>query len=104
MKQFLCADHLQARKLSSAASAANATVDHMRDWLLGTPAGEWVSMGVVSDGSYNTPKGVVYSFPVSCKNGKWTIVQGLKIDEFSRKKMDVTAAELLDEKKAALAK
>jgi malate dehydrogenase len=95
---------IAARKLSSAASAANATVDHMRDWLLGTPSGEFVSMGVVSDGSYGTPKGVVYSFPVTCSNGQWKIVQGLKIDEFSRKKMDATAAELLEEKAAALAK
>jgi len=93
---------IAARKLSSAASAANATVDHMHDWLLGTPQGEVVSMAVCSDGSYGVPKGLIYSYPVTCKAGKWTIVQGLKIDAFSQKKMDITTAELVEEKKSAL--
>lgn len=92
---------ISAREKSSAASAARAAVEHMRDWHLGTPAGEYVSMGVVSDGSYSTPKGVIFSFPCVCKNGQWTIVQGLKIDEASRKRLTVTAEELLAEKKEA---
>ena len=94
---------IAARKLSSAASAANAVVDHMYSWLVGTPTGEFVSMGVVSDGSYDQPKGIIYSFPVTCKNGKWTIVQGLSIDKFSKDKLKLTADELLDEQKTALA-
>ena len=93
---------IAARKLSSAASAANAVVDHMYSWLVGTAPGEFVSMGVYSDGSYGAPKGVIYSFPVTCKNGKWTIVQGLKIDDFSKKLMKITGDELVDEQKAAL--
>jgi len=89
---------IKARKLSSAASAAKAIIDHMRDWIFGTAEGEIVSMGVASDGSYEVPKDLIYSFPVTCKDGKYTIVQGLSVDEFSRKKMDLTAAELTDEK------
>eukprot|EP00455_Lapot_gusevi_P028625 TRINITY_DN305_c0_g1_i7.p2 TRINITY_DN305_c0_g1~~TRINITY_DN305_c0_g1_i7.p2 ORF type:complete len:382 (+),score=179.51 TRINITY_DN305_c0_g1_i7:60-1148(+) len=94
---------IAARKLSSAASAANATVDHMRDWIMGTPKGQFVSMAVPSDGSYGVPKGIVYSFPVVCQNGKYKIVQGLKIDDFSKQKMKLTADELVDERKMALA-
>ncbi|KAE8734972.1 malate dehydrogenase [Hibiscus syriacus] len=92
---------IKARKFSSALSAASAACDHIRDWVLGTPEGTWVSMGVYSDGSYNVPAGVIYSFPVTCKNGEWTIVQGLAIDEFSRKKLDLTGVELTEEKELA---
>ena len=91
---------IQARGLSSAASAANATVEHMRDWMLGTPEGDWVSMAVPSDGSYGVPEGVVSSFPCTVKDGKYSIVQGLEIDPFSQAKIDVTVAELLDERNA----
>jgi malate dehydrogenase len=92
---------IKARKLSSAASAANAIVGHMRDWVLGTSGDEFVSMAVPSDGSYGVPEGIIYSFPVTCSGGKWKIVKDLPVSEFSRKKMDETAAELLDEKKQA---
>ncbi|KAG6574915.1 malate dehydrogenase [Cucurbita pepo subsp. pepo] len=92
---------IKARKLSSALSAASAACDHIRDWVLGTPEGTWVSMGVYSDGSYNVPAGLMYSFPVTCRNGEWSIVQGLSIDEFSRKKLDLTAEELTEEKALA---
>ena len=93
---------IAARKFSSALSAASSVCDHVRDWLLGTAPGEWVSMGVISDGSYGTPKGLCYSFPVTCKGGEWAIVQGLPIDAFSRAKLDATAAELAEEKAMAL--
>ncbi|GAV61658.1 Ldh_1_N domain-containing protein/Ldh_1_C domain-containing protein [Cephalotus follicularis] len=92
---------INARKQSSALSAASAACDHMRDWVLGTPKGTWVSMGVYSDGSYGIQPGLIYSFPVTCANGKWSIVQGLKIDKFSRVKMDATATELVEEKSLA---
>ncbi|KZV43577.1 malate dehydrogenase [Dorcoceras hygrometricum] len=92
---------IKARKFSSALSAASSACDHIRDWVLGTPEGTWVSMGVYSDGSYNVPAGLIYSFPVTCKNGEWSIVQGLSIDEFSRKKLDLTAQELSEEKALA---
>ncbi|KAI8566439.1 hypothetical protein RHMOL_Rhmol02G0040500 [Rhododendron molle] len=92
---------IKARKLSSALSAASSACDHIRDWVLGTPEGTWVSMGVYSDGSYNVPAGLIYSFPVTCRNGEWTIVQGLPIDELSRKKLDLTAEELTEEKELA---
>ncbi|CAL5395223.1 unnamed protein product [Camellia sinensis] len=92
---------IKARKLSSALSAASSACDHIRDWVLGTPEGTWVSMGVYSDGSYNVPTGLIYSFPVTCRNGEWTIVQGLPIDELSRKKLDLTAEELSEEKALA---
>ncbi|CAL5331362.1 unnamed protein product [Camellia sinensis] len=92
---------IQARKLSSALSAASSACDHIRDWVLGTPKGTWVSMGVYSDGSYGIQPGLIYSFPVTCENGDWSIVQGLKIDEFSRGKMDATAKELMEEKSLA---
>lgn len=88
---------IEARGLSSAASAANAAIDHVRDWHLGTPKGEWASMAVPSDGSYDIPEGLMYGFPCTCSDGKWSIVQGLEIDAFSRAKMDVTAAELKEE-------
>ncbi|XP_022964480.1 malate dehydrogenase, cytoplasmic-like [Cucurbita moschata] len=92
---------IKARKFSSALSAASAACDHIRDWVLGTPEGTWVSMGVYSDGSYNVPAGLIYSFPVTCQNGEWSIVQGLSLDEFSRKKLDLTAEELTEEKALA---
>ncbi|KAH6768119.1 Lactate/malate dehydrogenase family protein [Perilla frutescens var. frutescens] len=92
---------IKARKLSSALSAASSACDHIRDWVLGTPEGSWVSMGVYSDGSYNVPTGLIYSFPITCKNGEWSIVKGLFIDDFSRKKLDLTAQELSEEKSLA---
>lgn len=91
---------IDARGASSAASAASATCDAARDWLHGTPEGDWVSMAVVSDGSYGVPEGLVSSFPVTTKDGSWEIVQGLEIDEFSRGKIDASVAELSDEKNA----
>lgn len=95
---------ISARKMSSAMSAANAASDHVRDWWLGTKAGEFVSMGVMSDGSYGIPKGLIYSFPVTIdKEGKWSIVQGLAVDDFAREKMNFTANELQEEKTEALA-
>eukprot|EP01113_Clastostelium_recurvatum_P011603 TRINITY_DN1592_c0_g1_i3.p1 TRINITY_DN1592_c0_g1~~TRINITY_DN1592_c0_g1_i3.p1 ORF type:complete len:344 (+),score=141.33 TRINITY_DN1592_c0_g1_i3:51-1034(+) len=93
---------IKARKLSSAASAAKAIVDHMRDWVSGTPEGEYVSMAVWSDGSYGVQAGLVYSFPVTCKGGKYTIVQGLEVSDFSRKKLKETEDELEQEKTTAL--
>ena len=89
---------IEARGSSSAASAANAAVEHIHDWVLGTAAGDWTTMGVPSDGSYGIPEGVVYGFPVTCKDGKWSIVQGLEISDFSRSKMDATYEELLGER------
>ncbi|XP_030492719.2 malate dehydrogenase, cytoplasmic [Cannabis sativa] len=92
---------IKARKQSSALSAASSACDHIRDWVLGTPKGTWVSMGVYSDGSYGVQPGLIYSFPVTCHKGEWSIAQGLKIDEFSREKMDETAKELVEEKSLA---
>ncbi|CAM6026814.1 unnamed protein product [Sphagnum balticum] len=92
---------IKARKLSSALSAASSACDHIRDWVLGTPEGTFVSMGVYSDGSYHTPPGIIFSFPVTCKNGNWNVVQGLSIDQFSREKLDATGAELVEEKEVA---
>jgi malate dehydrogenase len=89
---------IKARGSSSAASAASAAIDHMRDWALGTPEGDWVSMAVPSDGSYGIPEGVIYSYPVTCKDGMYAVVQGLAIDEFSRERMDATHKELLEER------
>jgi len=89
---------IKARGASSAASAASAAIDHMRDWSLGTPASDWVSMAIPADGSYGIPEGVMYSYPVSCKGGRYEIVQGLAIDEFSRGRMDATHKELLEER------
>ena len=89
---------IEARGLSSAASAANAAIDHMRTWALGTADGDWTSMAIPSDGSYGVAEGLIYSFPVTCKNGVYTIVQGLEIDEFSRGKMKFTENELEEER------
>ncbi|MBK6596930.1 MAG: malate dehydrogenase [Proteobacteria bacterium] len=89
---------IKARGASSAASAASAAIDHIRDWVRGTPAGDIVSMAVPSDGSYGIREGVIYSYPVVCKNGDYQIVQGLSIDEFSRQRMDASLAELLEER------
>ena len=91
---------IDARGASSAASAASATIDAARDWLQGSPAGDWVSMAVVSDGSYDVPEGLISSFPVTTKDGDWTIVDGLEIDDFSRGRIDKSTAELADERKA----
>ena len=85
---------IAARGRSSAASAANATLDHVRDWLLGTPGGEWTSMAVVSDGSYGVPVGLVSSFPVRCHSGEWEIVQGLPLNAFARSRVNVSVDEL----------
>lgn len=94
---------IQARKLSSAASAANAVCDHMHDWWYGTKEGEAVSMGVISNGNpYGIKEGINYSFPVTIKNGQWKIVEGYKVCDFSREKMQKTEKELLDERKMAL--
>jgi NAD-dependent malate dehydrogenase len=92
---------MNARGASSAVSAANAIVDHLRDWIFGTAENEYVSMAVLSDGSYEIPEGVIYSFPVRCKDGKYEIVKGLSVDEFSRKKMTDTYNELKEEKDVA---
>jgi len=91
---------IAARGSSSAASAANATVEHMHDWVLGTPEGDWVSMSVPSDGSYGVPEGLISSFPCVVKNGTYEIVQGLELNEFSRAKIDASVAELVDERDA----
>jgi malate dehydrogenase len=89
---------IKARGASSAASAASSAIDHVRDWVKGTPADDWVSMGIPSDGSYGISEGVVYSFPVRCSGGKYEIVQGLDVDDFSRARMDATDAELREER------
>jgi malate dehydrogenase len=89
---------IKARGTSSAASAAAAALDHVHDWMLGTAPGNWVSMGVPSDGSYGIPEGVIYSYPVTCNNGDYGIVQGLEINDFSRDKMQATHRELLEER------
>ena len=89
---------IEARGASSAASAANAAVDHMRDWMLGTPPGDWVSMAVPSDGSYGVPDGLISSFPVTCADGSYEIVDGLGIDDFSRARIDASVAELAAER------
>jgi malate dehydrogenase len=90
---------IEARGLSSAASAANAAIDHMRDWVLGSN-GRWVTMGIASDGSYNIPQDVIYGMPCATANGKYEVIKGLDIDEFSRSKMDNTLKELLEERDA----
>ena len=89
---------IKARGASSAASAGSAAIDHIRDWFRGSANGDWVSMGIPSDGSYGIPEGVIYSYPVVCRNGQYEIVQGLAIDEFSRVRMDATHKELLEER------
>ncbi len=91
---------INARGASSAASAANAAIAHMRSWALGTAEGDWVSMGVYSDGSYGIAEGLIYSFPCVCKDGDWEIVQGLEINDFSRAKMTATETELAEERDA----
>ncbi len=91
---------IEARGLSSAASAANAALDHMRTWALGTDDGDWVSMAVPSDGSYGVPEGLISSFPVTCSGGEYTVVQGLDIDDFSRSRIDASVAELGEERDA----
>ena len=94
------AEVIKARGASSAASAANAAIDHMRDWVKGTPEGDWVSMGVPSDGSYGVPEGLISSFPCVVRDGRWQIVQGLEIDDYSRAKIDASVAELESERDA----
>ena len=89
---------IKARGLSSAASAANAAIDHMHDWALGTPDGDWVSMAIPSDGSYGAPEGIITSFPCTTADGEYSIVQGLELDEFSQAKIDASTAELVGER------
>ncbi len=91
---------IEARGASSAASAASAAIDHMHDWALGTPDDDWVSMAIPADGSYGIEPGIVYSYPVRCRNGQYEIVQGLTIDDFSRARMDATETELREERAA----
>jgi malate dehydrogenase len=91
---------IEARGASSAASAANAAIDHMRDWIGGTPAGDWVSMAVPSDGSYGVPEGLISGFPVTTSGGAYTIVEGLEINEFARARIDASTAELSEERDA----
>jgi malate dehydrogenase len=91
---------IEARGASSAASAASAAIDHVHDWVNGTPEGDWTSMAVVSDGSYGVPEGLVSSFPVVVKDGKWEIVQGLEINDFSRERIDASVRELEEEREA----
>jgi malate dehydrogenase len=91
---------IEARGASSAASAANAAIDHVRDWVSGTPEGDWTSAAIVSDGSYGVEEGLISSFPVVSRNGRWEIVQGLEIDSFSRGKIDASVAELAEEREA----
>jgi len=94
---------IAARKLSSAMSAAKAACDHMKSWVQGTEEGDWVSMGVFSDGSYSTPLGVMFSFPVTCSGGSWSIVKGLSMSEFAMSKLAETGAELCEEREEAMA-
>src|SRR5207237_1208705 len=89
---------IEARGSSSAASAANAAIDHVRDWMLGSPSGDWVSMGVASDGSYGVPEGLIAGFPCTTTSGTWSIVQGLDLDDFSRQRVDASVAELVEER------
>jgi len=91
---------IEARGASSAASAASAAVDHIRSWSLGTTPGDWVSMSIPSDGSYGVPEGMISSFPCTCENGEYKIVQGLDIDDYSRGKIDASAGELTEERDA----
>jgi malate dehydrogenase len=89
---------IEARGLSSAASAANAAIDHVRDWFAGTRDGDWVTMGIPSDGSYGIPEGVIYGYPVTCKGGSYQVVKGIEVSEFSRKRMEATLKELHEER------
>ena len=91
---------IKARGASSAASAASAAIDHVRDWALGTPDGDWVSMAIPADGSYGIEPGIIYSYPVRCSDGQYEVVQGLSIDDFSRERMDATETELREERAA----
>jgi malate dehydrogenase len=91
---------IEARGASSAASAANAAIDHVHDWVLGTPDGDWASMGVPTDGSYGVEEGIVAGLPCSCANGEWSVVEGLEVPEFSRTRIDASAAELKEERQA----
>ncbi|RJQ69930.1 malate dehydrogenase [Pseudonocardiaceae bacterium YIM PH 21723] len=94
---------IEARGASSAASAANAAIDHVHTWVNGTPEGDWTSAAIPSDGSYGVPEGIISSFPVTSKDGKWEIVQGLEIDDFSRERIDASVAELVEERDAVKA-
>jgi malate dehydrogenase len=94
---------IEARGLSSAASAANAAIDHVYDWVNGTAEGDWVSMAIPSDGSYGVPEGIISSFPVTVTGGEYSIVQGLEIDDFSRARIDASVAELVEERDAVKA-
>jgi malate dehydrogenase len=94
---------IEARGASSAASAANAAIDHVRDWVLGTPDGDWVSMGIPADGSYGVAEGIVAGFPCRCSGGGWSVVEGLDVPEFSRTRIDASAAELREERDAVSA-
>src|ERR1043166_6000560 len=89
---------IDARGLSSAASAANAAIDHVRGWISGSRDGDWITMGVPSDGSYGIPEGVIYGYPATCKNGQYQVVKGIEISDFSRKRMDATLKELHEER------
>ena len=89
---------IEARGLSSAASAANAAIDHVRDWVNGTPSGDWVSMGIASDGSYGIPEGLMFGFPTTCASGKFQIVQGLEHNDFAKAKIAATQKELMEER------
>jgi malate dehydrogenase len=89
---------IDARGLSSAASAANAAIDHVRDWICGSRDGDWLTMGVPADGSYDIPEGVIYGYPVTCRNGSYQVVKGVEVSEFSRKRMDATLKELHEER------
>ena len=91
---------IEARGASSAASAANAAIDHVHDWVLGTRPDDWVSMAIPSDGSYGVAEGLISSFPVTCSNGSYQVVQGLEIDDFSRSRIDITVTELKEERDA----
>jgi malate dehydrogenase len=91
---------IEARGASSAASAANAAIDHVHDWVLGTPDGDWVSMAIPSDGTYGIEEGIFCGYPVTCSRGEYTVVEGLELDEFSRERIDTTVTELADEREA----
>ena len=91
---------IEARGLSSAASAANAAIDHMRTWAMGTAGDDWVSMATPSDGAYGVAEGLISSFPTTCADGKWSVVKGLDIDVFSRGRIDASVAELAEERDA----
>ena len=94
------AEIIEARGSSSAASAANAAIEHVRDWVNGTEDGDWVSMAVYSEGHYGVEEGIIFSYPVSCSNGEYKIIEGLDLNDFSRKKLKETEIELIEEKEA----